>query len=94
MQDGLELPPPISESRACLFSRRSHVASGSKAMSVSFPVQAGCVPELSSSRYLCTSKTRLSVEPSRFLTFANAGPEPEETKDSADVYPVPGSRIV
>ena len=52
---------------------------------MSLPTHCVWVPELSSSRYLCTSKTRFVGEPSGLLTFARAAAEPEDTKDSADV---------
>jgi hypothetical protein len=57
-------------------------------------VQVVCVPELSESRYLCTSKIRFVVLPSRLVTLIRAPPEPLEMKAPAEVKSVPGSRIL
>jgi hypothetical protein len=46
------------------------------------------VPFPSELRYLCTSKIKLVVEPSRFVTVESAGPEPSVTK-----VPVRSSRF-
>ncbi len=54
----------------------------------------GWVPELSLSRYLCTSKTRLVTEPSGFVTPRSAGPDPFDTKVSAEVQLFPGRRMI
>ena len=54
----------------------------------------GWVPELSLSRYLCTSKTRLVTEPSGFATPRSAGPEPFDTNVSAEVQLFPGRRMI
>lgn len=43
------------------------------------------VPELSLSRYLCTSKIRFLVVPSGLVTVRRAGPDPLETKVCAEV---------
>jgi hypothetical protein len=51
------------------------------------------VPELSLSRYLWTSKIRPVVVPSGFVTVMRAGPDPLDTKVSAEVQLFPGSRI-
>jgi hypothetical protein len=57
-------------------------------------VHVVCVPELSESRYLCTSKIRFVVLPSRLVTLIRAPPEPLEMKAPAEVKSVPGSRIL
>lgn len=51
-------------------------------------------PELFSSRYLCMSISRLSVEPSGFVTAASAAALPLETNVSALAKLVPGRRII
>jgi len=52
------------------------------------------VPLLSESRYLCTSKIRFVVLPSRLVTLIKAPPEPFEIKAPAEVKSVPGRRIL
>ena len=64
---------------------RSHVASGEKAVDTLSVVHSACVPELSLSRYLCTSKTRFVAVPSGFVTFSKAAPEPLDMKAPAEV---------
>ena len=49
--------------------------------------------ELSESRYLWTSKIKLVMLPSVFVTLPSAAAEPFETKVSADVQLFPGSRM-
>jgi hypothetical protein len=87
------LPPPVSVSIAFLLFCLSHAARGLKAVSMLFFTHSVCVPELSLSRYLCTSMMRLLVVPSGFLTLFKAAAEPDETKVSALVNPWPGRRI-
>jgi hypothetical protein len=38
-------------------------------------VHSGCVPLLSLSKYLCTSKTRFEVVPPGFVTLSKDGPD-------------------
>ena len=64
---------------------RSHVARGEKAVDMLSVVHSTCVPELSLSRYLWTSKTRFVAVPSGLVTFSKAGPEPLDMKAPADV---------
>lgn len=56
--------------------------------------QSAPLPELSESRYLCTSKIRLVVVLSGFVTVRSAAADPVEMKAPAEVYWVPGSRII
>lgn len=44
------------------------------------------VPELSESRYLCTSKTRFVVVPSRLVIVESAAALPSDMKAAADAY--------
>jgi hypothetical protein len=69
-------PPPVSVLIACRPWQRSHSASGRQAFSMLFRTHSAFVPELSVSRYLCTSKTRPVKEPSGFLTAESAAAEP------------------
>jgi hypothetical protein len=78
-------PPPVSEFRAILLFVRSHVARGWKAPDILSVVHSACVPLLSLSKYLCTSKTRFVVEPSGLVTLSKAGPDPLEMKVPAEV---------
>jgi hypothetical protein len=71
----------------------SQVASGLNAVSMLFFTHSVWVPELSLSRYLCTSMMRLLVVPSGFLTLFRAAAEPDETNVSALVKPWPGIKI-
>lgn len=71
---------------ACRPFVRSQVASGANAESILFVTQSVWVPELSESRYLCTSKIRFVVVPSRFLIMDRAAAEPSEMKTPADAY--------
>ena len=87
-------PPPVSVLNACRPLQRSHSASGAHALSMLFVTQSSCVPELSESRYLCTSKMRFVTLPSGFVTFLSASAEPFETKVSADVQLLPGRRMI
>ena len=57
-------------------------------------VQVVWVPLLSESRYLCTSKIRFVVLPSRLVTLIRAAPEPFEMKAPAEVKSVPGRKIL
>lgn len=50
-----------------------------------FVTHSVCVPELSLSRYWCTSKMRLVVLPSGFTTLASAAAEPFEMNAPAAV---------
>lgn len=51
-----------------------------------FVTHSALVPELSESRYLCTSKIRLVVVPSRFLIVDRAAALPSDMKEPADAY--------
>ena len=84
------LPPPVSVLNAWRPWQRSHAASGAHAFATLFVVHSAFVPELSKSRYLCTSKIRPVMDPSGFVTFLSASAEPFETKVSADVQLFPG----
>jgi len=64
---------------------RSYVARSWKAPGTLVIVHSACVLELSLSRYLSTSNTRLVVLPSGSATLSKARPEPLETKILAEV---------
>jgi hypothetical protein len=74
----LELMPPVSVKRACLPTEFSHVASGWKADAILLVTQSPPPPLLSLSKYLWTSKMRLVVVPSGFVTAASAAALPSE----------------
>jgi hypothetical protein len=74
----VELIPPVSVKRACLPMEFSHVARGWKAFAMLLVTQSPPPPLLSLSKYLCTSKMRLVVVPSGFLTAASAAALPSE----------------
>lgn len=87
-------PPPVSVSIACRLLLLSQSASGWNAFATLSLTHSVCVPELSESRYLCTSMINPVVELSGFLTSESAAALPELTNDSADVKPLPGRRIM
>lgn len=66
--------PPVSELIACLLFVRSQVASGEKASEILSVTHSVCVPLLSLSRYLCTSKIRFVVLLSGLVTLRSAAP--------------------
>ena len=87
------MPPPVSVLNAWRPWQRSHAASGAHAFATLFVVHSAFVPELSKSRYLCTSKIRPVMDPSGFVTLFSASAEPFETNVSADVQLLPGRRM-
>jgi hypothetical protein len=72
------LGPPVSVNIACLPIEFSHVASGWNAFAMLLVTQSAPPPLLLLSRYLWTSKMRLVVVPSGFLTAASAAALPSE----------------
>lgn len=69
------LPPPVSVFNACRLLVRSQVARGWKASAILSVTHSACVPELSLSRYLWTSKIRPVVELSGFVIGSSAAPD-------------------
>jgi hypothetical protein len=54
--------------------------------------QSGCVPELSESRYLCTSKTSLPTPPAGSVTLSRYGPASVGSVAALE-YEEPGMRM-
>ena len=79
---------------ACLPAFLNAIASGANESLMLFVTHSRCVPEPSVSRYLCTSKMRFVLLPSRFVIAERAAREPEETKAPAPLQPLPGRRII
>ena len=78
-------PPPVSVLSASLLFWRSQSARGSNASEMLSVTHSAWVPELSESRYLCTSKTRFVVLLSKLTTAESAAAEPLEINAPADV---------
>ncbi|KAI9644059.1 hypothetical protein NHQ30_007411 [Ciborinia camelliae] len=79
-------PPPVSLNIACLPFVRSQVAKGANTESILFVTHSALDPELSESRYLCTSKTKFVVVPSRLVIVDRAAALPLDMKVAADAY--------
>ena len=86
-------PPPVSVLIAWRPFSRSQVERGCQALSILLVTHSEFVPELSLSRYLCTSKMRPVMLPSGLVTLLSAAAEPFETNVSAEVQLFPGRRM-
>ena len=88
------LPAPVSLTSPNLPFVLKKSATNAKASAILSVVHSELSPELSESRYLCKSKIKFVVLPSKFVIPIKATPEPLLTNCPAEAKFVPGRRII